>query len=93
MASGSWDIQEELQKVRSRATEDMLCRPSTTADASRFTVAQIRMGSPGSGEEVFTVGQRMTEPQSLRLRRPMDALVHAGVRSLTGWFFSIVDVW
>ncbi|KAH6759653.1 hypothetical protein C2S51_016602 [Perilla frutescens var. frutescens] len=42
-ASGSWDVQEELWRVQSRATEDMLCSPTTEIDPSHIAVAQIKM--------------------------------------------------
>ncbi|KAH6760780.1 hypothetical protein C2S52_008558 [Perilla frutescens var. hirtella] len=81
-ASGSWDIQEELRRVRSRATEDMLCSPTTENDPSHIAVAPIKMRSPVAGEEVFALGERMTEPESLRLHNPIDAWVHSRVSSL-----------
>ncbi|KAL8521648.1 hypothetical protein ACS0TY_011971 [Phlomoides rotata] len=73
LASGSWNIHEELRRVRSRATEDMLRSPSTRTDPSLFRVAQTRGESAEAGENVFSMGQRMTELASLRLSKPVDA--------------------
>lgn len=81
-ASGSWDIEEELWRLRSRATEDTLHSPTTKTDPSHIAVARIKMRPPVAGEEVFAMGERMTEPQFLRLHNPIDALVHSGVSSL-----------
>lgn len=73
----------------------MLCSsPSTKIDPSHSTIAQIRMGSPtpSAGEEVFDMGERMTEPQPLRLHRPIDALVDAGANSLAGRLLSVIVI-
>lgn len=81
--------------MRSRATEDMLRSPSSKTDPSLSAVAKIRVESEGAGEEVFAMGERMAEPESLRQSKPVDALVDAGVSSapaLAGWFFSCLDV-
>ena len=44
--TGSWNIQEELRKVRSRATEEMLgTRPSSKTDWS--ALASAYKGGPG----------------------------------------------
>ncbi|XP_047972375.1 protein KAKU4-like isoform X2 [Salvia hispanica] len=73
-ASGSWNIQEELQRVRSRAEEDNVCSPSTKPDPSHSAAAQIKIGSA----EAFAVEEGLTEPQSLRIHS-QDDLVDAGI--------------
>ncbi|KAK4435677.1 protein KAKU4 [Sesamum alatum] len=65
LASGSWNIQEELRRVRSKATEDMLRTPSTKIDPSLFAVAPSREESVGAGNVLFALGERRTEPESL----------------------------
>ncbi|KAL0312243.1 UNVERIFIED_CONTAM: protein KAKU4 [Sesamum radiatum] len=65
LASGSWNIQEELRRVRSKATEDMLRTPSTKIDPSLFAVTPSREKSVGAGNLLFALGERMTEPESL----------------------------
>ncbi|XP_047976540.1 uncharacterized protein LOC125218810 isoform X2 [Salvia hispanica] len=56
LASGSWNIQEELRRVRSKAVEDMLRTPPAKNDSSLFVIAASREKSPGAGgvgEEIF----------------------------------------
>ncbi|KAL0393855.1 UNVERIFIED_CONTAM: protein KAKU4 [Sesamum latifolium] len=72
LASGSWNIQEELRRVRSKATEDMLRTPSIKIDPSLFAVTPSREKPVGAGNLLFALGERMTEPE---------ALVDAGVSS------------
>lgn len=72
LASGSWNIQEELRRVRSKATEDLLRTPSTKIDPSLFAVTPSRENSVGAGNLLFALGERMTEPE---------LLVDAGVSS------------
>ncbi|KAK6158671.1 hypothetical protein DH2020_005985 [Rehmannia glutinosa] len=91
LVSGSWNIQEELRRVRSKATEDMLRTPSAKIDSSLFAVAPIRVESIGAGEEVLGMGERMTETVSLRETKPVDALVDAGVSSDPALTFFLKD--
>ncbi|KAL0330114.1 UNVERIFIED_CONTAM: protein KAKU4 [Sesamum radiatum] len=65
LASGSWNIQEELRRVRSKATEDLLRTPSSKIDPSLFAVTPSRENSVGAGNLFFALGERMTEPESL----------------------------
>ncbi|KAI3468432.1 hypothetical protein Pfo_025095 [Paulownia fortunei] len=81
LASGSWNILEELRRVRSKATEDMLSTPSAKINPSSFSVAPIGVESVRAGEVVCAMGERTTEPESLRKTKPIDALVDAGVSS------------
>ncbi|KAL6501866.1 hypothetical protein OROGR_026999 [Orobanche gracilis] len=81
LVSGSWNIQEELRRVRSKATEDMLRSPSAKIDPSLFAVRQNRAESLGDGEVLFGTGERITETESIRKTKPVDALVDAGVSS------------
>lgn len=56
LASGSWNIQEELRRVRTKAVEDMLRTPPAKNDSSLFLIAVSREESPGAGsvgEEIF----------------------------------------
>ncbi|KAL1532340.1 protein KAKU4-like isoform X1 [Salvia divinorum] len=76
-ASGSWNIQEELQRVRSRAEEDTVCSPSTKPDPLHFTAAQTKIGAA----ETFAVGEGLIEPQSLRQHK-QDELLDAGISCL-----------
>ncbi|KAG8375334.1 hypothetical protein BUALT_Bualt10G0089400 [Buddleja alternifolia] len=78
--SGSWNIQEELRRVRSKATEDMLRSPPTKIDPSLFAVAPIEK-SAESDKLVSAMGERLTKPESLRKNKPIDALVYAGMSS------------
>lgn len=78
--------------MHSREAEDTVCSPSTNTDPSNFAVARIKLGS-GTGEEVFAVGERMLEPESLRLHKRIDAMLDGGVNSLAGWlFYNVIDV-
>ncbi|KAL9177178.1 hypothetical protein ABFS82_01G042300 [Erythranthe guttata] len=79
LASGSWNIQEELRRVRSKATEDMLRTPSSKVDPSLFAVEPVRLDSVGTSELVFDMRERMTEPEPYRNTKPINALVDAGV--------------
>ncbi|KAL8063686.1 hypothetical protein ABFX02_01G042900 [Erythranthe guttata] len=79
LASGSWNIQEELRRVRSKATEDMLRTPSSKVDPALFAVEPVRLDSVGTSELVFDMGERMTEPEPYRNTKPINALVDAGV--------------
>ncbi|KAG6433197.1 hypothetical protein SASPL_104805 [Salvia splendens] len=56
LASGSWNIQEELRRVRSKAVEDMLRTPPAKNASSLFVIAASKEESPGAGgvgEEIF----------------------------------------
>ncbi|KAL6533746.1 hypothetical protein OROHE_013579 [Orobanche hederae] len=81
LVSGSWNIQEELRRVRSKATDDMLRSPSAKIDPSLFAVGQNRVESLGAGEVLFGTGDRITEIESIRETKPIDPLVDAGVSS------------
>ncbi|KAL3818410.1 hypothetical protein ACJIZ3_004315 [Penstemon smallii] len=81
LASGSWNIQEELRRVRSKATEDMLRTPSGKIDPSGLVVASISQKSAGAGNVVSDMGVKTTEPESLWKTKLIDALVDAGVSS------------
>ncbi|GFP81608.1 hypothetical protein PHJA_000304100 [Phtheirospermum japonicum] len=45
LVSGSWNIQEELRRVRTKATEDMLRSPPAKTDPSLFQVGSNRVES------------------------------------------------
>ncbi|KAI3453959.1 hypothetical protein Pfo_010622 [Paulownia fortunei] len=81
LASGSWNIQEELRRVRSKATDDMLCTPPAKIDPSLFAVAPIGQESAGAGKVVSGMGERMAEPDSFWKTKPIDALMDVGVSS------------
>ncbi|XP_051137195.1 protein KAKU4 isoform X2 [Andrographis paniculata] len=73
LASGSWNIQEELRRVRSKATDDLLRTPSSKIDPSLFAVPQRKE------EPVGALGEQMKEPESLWKTVAIDELVDAGV--------------
>ncbi|PIN00820.1 hypothetical protein CDL12_26680 [Handroanthus impetiginosus] len=81
LASGSWNIQEELRRVRSKATDDMLRTPSTKIDPSLFAVAKIKEESIGAGRVVSALGERTMGPEFLSKTKPIDVLIDAGVSS------------
>ncbi|XP_073131865.1 protein KAKU4 isoform X2 [Henckelia pumila] len=72
VASGSWNIQEELRRVRAKATEDMLRAPSSRTDPSLFAIATSRQ----EGMEKKTI-----EPDSSRKTHQIGVLMDAGVSS------------
>ncbi|KAL1557425.1 hypothetical protein AAHA92_08004 [Salvia divinorum] len=75
LASESWNIQEELRKVRSKAVEDMLRTPPAKNDLS-FSIAATKesVGAGGVGEEIF-------RPHSFWRTKPIDALMDVGVNA------------
>ncbi|XP_041990812.1 uncharacterized protein LOC121741921 isoform X2 [Salvia splendens] len=76
LASESWNIQEELRKVRSKAVEDMLRTPPAKYD-SLFSIAATKeesMGAGGVGEEIF-------KPHSFWKTKPIDAFMDVGVNA------------
>ncbi|KAL2489882.1 Protein KAKU4 [Forsythia ovata] len=79
LSSGSWNIQEELQRVRLKATEDMLCYTSSKIDLSLFAVAP-KSGQESLGFDILAagVGEKMIEPKE---PKPIDASLNldAGV--------------
>ncbi|KAL8504337.1 hypothetical protein ACS0TY_022897 [Phlomoides rotata] len=66
-ASGSWNIQEELRKVRSKAIDDMLRTPPTREQ--------------GAGKVGIGAGERVSELHSFWKTKPIDALRDVGVSS------------
>lgn len=86
VASGSWNIQEELRRVRAKATEDMLRTPSSRTDPSLFAIATSRKEG---------MGKKAIEPDSFRKMYQIGVLMDAGVSSdpvLAGWFISCLNV-
>ncbi|XP_057766802.1 uncharacterized protein LOC130987174 isoform X2 [Salvia miltiorrhiza] len=77
LASGSWNIQEELRKVRSKAVEDMLRSPPAKNDSSLFAIAATREESTGAGG----VGEEIFKPHSFWRTNPMNALMDVGVNA------------
>ncbi|XP_041994851.1 protein KAKU4-like isoform X1 [Salvia splendens] len=76
LASESWNIQEELRKVRSKAVADMLRTPPAKYDSS-FSIAATKeesMGAGGMGEEIF-------KPHSFWKTKPIDAFMDVGVNA------------
>ncbi|CAA0814966.1 Protein KAKU4 [Striga hermonthica] len=72
MVSGSWNILEELRRVRSKATEDMLRTPPTKVDRS-FAVGQNKVESSGAGLMLFGMGERIPDTESSRKTKRADA--------------------
>ncbi|CAI9775662.1 unnamed protein product [Fraxinus pennsylvanica] len=64
LSSGSWNIQEELRRVHLKATEDMLCSPSSKIDPSLSMFAP-KIGQESSVSEILSavVGEKMIEPK------------------------------
>ncbi|CAA3011324.1 Hypothetical predicted protein [Olea europaea subsp. europaea] len=64
LSSGSWNIQEELRRVRLKATKDMSCSPSSKIDLSLSVLAPKR-GQESLVSEILAagVGERMIEPK------------------------------
>ncbi|XP_047942422.1 protein KAKU4-like isoform X2 [Salvia hispanica] len=76
LASESWNIQEELRKVRSKAVEDMLRTPPAKYDSS-FSIAATKeesMGAGGVGEEIF-------KSHFFWKTKPIDAFMDVGVNA------------
>lgn len=87
LASGSWNIQEELRKVRSKAVEDMLRTPAKN-DSSLFAVAATQEDLSGTGKIASSAGEEIFKPHSFWRTKPMDALMDVGVNAdpaLVGW--------
>ncbi|XP_073276315.1 protein KAKU4-like isoform X3 [Primulina huaijiensis] len=72
VASGSWNIQEELRRVRAKATEDMLRSPSSRFDPSLFAIATSRQEG---------MGKKAIEPDPFRKNHQIGVLMDAGVSS------------
>ncbi|KZV31703.1 hypothetical protein F511_00507 [Dorcoceras hygrometricum] len=72
VASGSWNIQEELRRVRAKATEDMLRTPSSRIDPSLFGIANSRLEG---------MGKKSVEPGSFGKTHQIGVLMDAGVSS------------
>lgn len=80
LASGSWNIQEELRKVRSKAIEDMLRTPPARNNSSLFAVA-TREEFTGAGKIAFGVGEEIFKPHSFWRTKPLDTLMDVGVNA------------
>ncbi|XP_073042720.1 protein KAKU4-like isoform X2 [Primulina eburnea] len=72
VTSGSWNIQEELRRVRTKATEDMLRTPSSRIDPSLFAIATSRQED---------MEKKAIEPDSFRKTHQIGVLMDAGVSS------------
>ncbi|XP_073051872.1 protein KAKU4-like isoform X3 [Primulina eburnea] len=72
VASGSWNIQEELRRVRAKATEDMLRSPSSRIDPLLFAIATSRQEG---------MGKKAIEPDPFRKNHQIGVLMDAGVSS------------
>ncbi|CAA3023402.1 Hypothetical predicted protein [Olea europaea subsp. europaea] len=84
LASGSWNIQEELRKVRSKATEDMLRSLSSKIDLS--LAPKSSLGDLRTDMEAGSVLGSKSELNSSTLTKSIDAPFNpdAGVRSNPG---------
>ncbi|KAG8381978.1 hypothetical protein BUALT_Bualt05G0028700 [Buddleja alternifolia] len=78
LASGSWNIQEELRRVRSKATENMLRTPPAKSDPSLFAIAQSRWDSAGAVKVVSDMGEVADLSSKIK---PIDTLMDVGVSS------------
>ncbi|KAL9167824.1 hypothetical protein ABFS82_05G122800 [Erythranthe guttata] len=74
--SGSWNIQDELRRVRSKATEDMLRTPPAKIDPSLFAVGLTREESIGTGKAEITA-----LPENFWKTKPVDQLMDVGLIS------------
>ncbi|XP_075518132.1 protein KAKU4-like isoform X2 [Primulina tabacum] len=72
VASGSWNIHEELRRVRAKATEDMLRSSSSRIDPSLFAIATSRQEG---------MGKKAIEPDPFRKNHQIGVLMDAGVSS------------
>ncbi|KAH6831229.1 hypothetical protein C2S53_009424 [Perilla frutescens var. hirtella] len=81
LASGSWNIQEELRKVRSKAVDDMLRTPPAKNDSSLFSVAAIREEFAGAGKVAPVMGEEISKSLSFWRTKPIDALMDVGVNA------------
>ncbi|GER39767.1 transducin/WD40 repeat-like superfamily protein [Striga asiatica] len=70
--SGSWNILEELRRVRSKATEDMLRTPPSKVDPL-FAVGQNKVDSSGAGLTLFGMGEKISDTDSSRETKRADA--------------------
>lgn len=81
LSAGSWTIQDEIRKVRSKATEDMLrSLPSTRIDLSSFSLEHKNIRSsvvPDDGSDKVHVSKSLPEIE------PVDASVDLVVGSST----------
>lgn len=81
LASGSWNIQDELRKVRSKAVEDMLRTPPAKNDSSLFAVAATTEEFTGAGKIISGVREENFRPHSFWREKPTDTLMDVGVNA------------
>ncbi|CAA2987897.1 Hypothetical predicted protein [Olea europaea subsp. europaea] len=81
LASGSWNIQEELRRVRSKATDEMLSSLSSKIDLS--LAPKSSLGYVGTDIPAASMLEKKNELNSSTLTKSMDAPPNpdAGVRS------------
>ncbi|XP_074342292.1 protein KAKU4-like [Apium graveolens] len=80
LSAGSWTIQDEIRKVRSKATEEMLRIPSSRIDLSSFTSDHKKSQSsvvPDDSSDKVNVSKSLPEIE------PLDASVDLVVGSCT----------
>lgn len=76
-ASGSWNIQDEIRRVRSKATEDLLrTLPSTTIDLSSYALEPKTLGHSSVADHIDANMDRMHASHSLTPTQLVDASVN-----------------
>ncbi|CAL5439761.1 unnamed protein product [Camellia sinensis] len=96
LASGSWNIQEEIRRVRSKATEDMLKTPSSTKiDMSSFALEPKSIQkSLLSGKTELGRGDKVNDLNLLPATKSIDVSSElvAGVTTCQGLPVSVVEM-
>ncbi|GMQ02622.1 hypothetical protein CsSME_00048757 [Camellia sinensis var. sinensis] len=96
LASGSWNIQEEIRRVRSKATEDMLKTPSSTKiDMSSFALEpKSFQKSLLSGKTELGRGDKVNDLNLLPATKSIDVSSElvAGVTTCQGLPVSVVEM-
>lgn len=89
LSAGSWNIQEEIRRVRTKATEDMLSSHRSIKFASSILQHDTPIHSLANDKSKNVVGR--DEPISLGTPKSMEETVNLAADestpSLSGWLF------
>ncbi|KAA8521419.1 hypothetical protein F0562_012089 [Nyssa sinensis] len=93
-STGSWSIQEEIRRVRSKATENMLqTLPSAKIDLSSFSLEhKTAQNSLVADKTEVDIGNKKHDSNSLTAAKTIDASLNLGAGVSTNHVFPVLEM-